>query len=449
VDRKAARLVGVGVFVISGMLLFAIGLFMIGDRQMAFSRRFTIYTEFARVSGLQPGAIVRVSGAKAGEVKDIEVPASPAKKFRVRMEVTEDLHPLIRTDSVAAIQTEGLVGGTFLAIATGSEQAPKAPRDSTLPSQEPFDLADLLQQMSETVRRVNTTIDEMKDDVQHAVQSIYETVDNANSLITDVSDDVKTMASAGARISGDIAEIANNIRSGRGTIGRLVNDDELYRKMNSVARSAEDISSNVREATARAREAIDNLQAKNGPVQGVTADLRQTLGDARDAMAGLAENMEALKHNFLFRGYFKSRGYFSLSQISPAEYRKGAMTANGERQPVRVWLAAPVLFEIDPETDRERLSEAGKARLDSAIEPFLDRVSDVVLMLEGYSQVSTHDARYLQSLDRASSVREYLIGRFRLDAQSVGAIALENESPGSPNHEPWNGVALAFFMAKD
>ena len=49
----------------------------------------------------------------------------------------------------------------------------------------------------------------------------------------------------------------------------------------------------------------------------------------RDAMAGLSENMEALKHNFLFRGFFKSRGYFSLSQISPAEYRKGVITANG------------------------------------------------------------------------------------------------------------------------
>jgi phospholipid/cholesterol/gamma-HCH transport system substrate-binding protein len=443
------RLVGVGVFVITGVLLFAVGLFMIGDRQMAFARRFTIYTEFARVNGLQPGAIVRVSGAKAGEVKDIEVPTSPAKKFRVKLEITEDLHPLIRTDSVAAIQTEGLVGGTFLAVATGSEQAAKAPADSTIPSQEPFEIADLLQQMSETVKTVNATIDDMKDDVQYAVQTIGETVDNANTLISDVSDDVKTMASAGARISGDVAEITDSIRSGRGTIGKLVNDDELFRRMNGIAKSAEEISDNVREVVAKTRDAIDNFQSKNGPVQGVTADLKQTLGGAREAMAGLAENMEALKHNFLFRGYFKSRGYFSLSQISPAEYRKGAVTANGERQPVRVWLAAPVLFEIDPETDRERLSDEGKARLDSAIEPFLDRLTDVVSMVEGYSQLPTHDERYLQSLDRAASVREYLIGRFRLDPQSVGAMPLENESPGSPNGGPWEGVALAFFMAKE
>ena len=55
-----ARLVGVGVFVIGGLLLFAAGLFMIGDRQMAFVPTFRVYTQFNRITGLQPGAVVRV-----------------------------------------------------------------------------------------------------------------------------------------------------------------------------------------------------------------------------------------------------------------------------------------------------------------------------------------------------------------------------------------------------
>src|SRR5438552_11533913 len=408
-NAKAARLVGVGVFVITGLVLFALALFMIGDRQMAFARRFTLYAEFSRVSGLQPGAIVRVSGAKAGQVKDIEVPTTPAKKFRVKMDITEELHSLIRTDSVAAIQTEGLVGGVFLAIATGSEQATKAPANSTIPSQEPFQIADLLQQMSDTINKVNETIDDMKDDLRRAVQSVSDTVDNANALISDMSDDVKTMASAGARISGDVAEIADSIRNGQGTIGKLVKDDELYRRATGIAKRAEEITDNVREVVAEARETLDSLRSKDGPVQGVTSDLKQTLGGARDAMAGLAENMDALKHNFLFRGFFRSRGYFSLSQLAPAEYRKGAVTANGDRQPVRVWLSAPFLYDIDPRTDRERLTDEGKARLESAIEPFLDRLPTTVLVVEGYSQLGTHEARYMQALEGASPGREYLL----------------------------------------
>src|SRR5688500_20085814 len=78
---------------------------MIGDRQMAFARKFTVYTEFKKITGLQPGAIVRVSGAKAGSITQILPPNTPSEKFRVKLEITEDLHQLVRTDSVAAIET--------------------------------------------------------------------------------------------------------------------------------------------------------------------------------------------------------------------------------------------------------------------------------------------------------------------------------------------------------
>ena len=73
-----ARLAGVGVFVLGTVILFGVAVFMIGDRQMAFTRRFEIYTEFAKVTGLQNGAIVRVAGARAGEVTDIAPPSTRA-----------------------------------------------------------------------------------------------------------------------------------------------------------------------------------------------------------------------------------------------------------------------------------------------------------------------------------------------------------------------------------
>ena len=78
----AARATGVGIFVIAGLLLFAIGLFMIGDRRMAFATKFTLYTQFARITGLQPGAIVRVAGAKAGSVIQILPPGRPSQRRR-------------------------------------------------------------------------------------------------------------------------------------------------------------------------------------------------------------------------------------------------------------------------------------------------------------------------------------------------------------------------------
>jgi phospholipid/cholesterol/gamma-HCH transport system substrate-binding protein len=437
------------VFVLGGLLLFAIGLFMIGDRQMAFAKKFTIYTEFTRITGLQPGAIVRVSGAKAGEVKAIIPPDRPSERFKVRLEITEQLHPLVRSDSVATIETEGLVGGSFLNIGAGTDQAPRAPENSTIPSKEPFLIADLMQQMSDTIGKVNDAIDLLQSDVQHAVQSIGETVDNANALIDDVSDDVKTMASAGARLSDDAADIADTIRSGKGTIGRLIKDDELYRRATAVATNAERIAADAQTVVEEARKAVQQLRGKNGPVQGLTTNLRQTLDDARRSMTGFAENMEALKHNFLFRGFFRDRGYFRLADISPAAYRSGVLTNDGTRTVARVWLSSAVLFERDPENPAgERLTEEGRRRLDSAVAPFLDRLPGGVLMVEGYAQQGTRDEAYLRSRERAALACEYLIGKFHLDPVATGFIALANDSVGSPAAAPWDGVALAAFLER-
>ncbi len=444
-----ARLVGVGVFVVGGLLLFTVGLFMIGDRQMAFAKKVTIYTEFRKITGLQPGAIVRVSGAKAGAITQIDPPSRPSGKFRVQFEITETLHPLVRTDSLATIETEGLVGGSYLGIGTGSDTAPLAPAKTTIPSKEPFEIAELMQQMGDTIKKVNGTIDAIQSDVQHALVSVGETVDNTNALLTSVSEDVKSMASAGARIGADAAEITASIKNGKGTIGKLVNDDEFYTRATAIEKQAEDIATNAQQVVAQARTALDGLQSSDGPVQGVTATVKQTLEEARAAMAGFAENMEALKHNFLVRSYFTRRGYFTLADISPAAYREGVLTDKGARKPERAWIESTILFEAQRDAPGgERLTDAGKIRLDAALAPYLESLADAVVMVEGYAQHGAKDEQYLRSRTMAARAREYLVARFHLDPQTIGFMPLANQSPGSPNNTPWDGVAIAVFRDK-
>jgi hypothetical protein len=306
-----------------------------------------------------------------------------------------------------------------------------------------------MQQMGDTITRVNQTIDEMKDDLQRAVVSVGDTVDNANALITAVSDDVKRMAAAGGRISEDAARISEALRSGKGTVGKLLHDDELYRRATEVAKQAEQIVGDTRQVVERARKAIEELQSKDGPVQSVAANVKETMDGAQLAMAGFAENMEALKHNFLVRGFFNDRGFFNLATLSPADYRAGALTRKGARRTVRIWLGAPVLFESDPaKPESERLTDGGKARLDSAMATFLDRVPSSALIVEGHAQNGTKDEQYLRSRVRSSTVRSYLIGKFQLDPLMTGIMPLGRDSEGSPDGAPWDGVALAVFQEK-
>jgi phospholipid/cholesterol/gamma-HCH transport system substrate-binding protein len=446
---SAPRLAGVGVFLLGGLLLFGVGLFMIGDRQMAFAKKFTMYTEFGRITGLQPGAIIRVAGAKAGAVTAILPPARPSARFKVRLEIIEELHPLVRTDSVASIETEGLVGGSYLEISTGSEQAPPAPAGATIAGREPFAIADLLQQMRDTISRVNLTIDSLQDDLESTMSYIAQTAGSANALITAVSRDVRTMTAAGAQISGDAAQISDALRRGQGTLGKLLSDDTLYRHAASVAAQADEIASTARQMIEQARQTLREFQSKDGSVQGLAANLKQTLDDARTAMTGFADNMEALKHNILFRGFFNERGYFNLASLSPAQYRAGLMTRNPRRTVARVWLSTAVLFEPDPGVSAsERLTDGGRARLDSAIAPFLERLVSGLLIIEGYASQGSRDEQYVRSQARAAMVREYLIRKFQLDPTSTGLMPLGSDAAGSPANGQWDGVALAAFLEK-
>jgi len=444
-----ARLAGVGVFVLGGLALFALGLFMIGDRQMAFARKFTVYTEFTKVTGLQPGAVVRILGAKAGTITQIVPPDTPSAKFRIRLELAESLHALVRVDSIATIETEGLVGGSYLGIGRGTDAAPPVMPSGTIGSKEPFEISDLMQQMGDTITKVNQTIDDMKGDVSSAVVAVADTMGNANALITDVSVDVKKMAASGARITDDAARIAEGIRSGKGVIGKLMTDDTLYTRATAIAQQTEETAASARQVVELAKKALEGFQAKDGPVQGLTADLKQTLDGARTAMVGFSESMDALKHNFLFRGYFNGRGYFDLDDISPAAYRQGVLTKGGARQSTLVWLRSDALFEADPgQPANERLTDPGKMRVDAAIAPFLKHVASGIVMVEGYAQQGPLDQQYLRSLGRASLVRDYLLGKFHFDPETIGVMPLGADSGDSLERPRWDGVALAVILPK-
>src|SRR5215467_1039722 len=135
---------GIGLFVIGGLLLFGIGMFVIGDRHQAFARHTEYYSEFVNLAGLANGAKVRVAGMDAGQVLSISVPDSPSSRFRVKWRIDATLRGLVRADSVVTIGTEGIVGGTFLSVRPGSPQALQAGALATIPSKEPMELSELL-----------------------------------------------------------------------------------------------------------------------------------------------------------------------------------------------------------------------------------------------------------------------------------------------------------------
>ena len=439
-----SRTIAVGAFVVAGVLLFAVGLFFIGSRRMLFEDTFEVYAEFANIAALQNGAPVRVGGMTAGEVKHVQVPPSPAARFRVRMNVREDLHPLIRLDSVASIQNDGLVGNKFVQIEVGTEQSQVVPVGGTIRSEEPFDLAVMLKKMNATIDLVTATITDVKGGVDTALASFSETIKSAQQLMDDTSADVRAISASTQKVTENLHLIVAGIREGRGSIGKLVTDDALYTKIKSIAADAEKAVASLRDASEQARDAVADFRGDKGPVKGLAGGVQQTLTAARETLEDLAENSEALKHSFFFRGFFNRRGYFDLDDVSVAQYREGVLTK--DRRALRIWVAANVLFELDANGE-ERLSETGKVRLDSAMSQFVRYPRTSPFVVEGYAKEATGDERYLRSRARAQLVHDYVMTKFLMDPNYAAMMPMGKEAHDSPSGSEWDGVALAMFVA--
>jgi hypothetical protein len=270
--------------------------------------------------------------------------------------------------------------------------------------------------------------------------------------LNDVGNDVRVISSSSALFMDSVRRIASNaettlndVRAGRGTIGQLLTSDELYRRALGVATEAERTMQSVGAAAAKTESIVTNFTAPAGPGERVIADIREVLTHARDAMSDLAENTEALKRNFLFRGFFNQRGFFNLDSMSLNEYRR--FTQNGRQYTMlRIWLAADLLFSAAPDAVPE-LTVEGRRRLNSAMEQLLQHPQDSPLVIEGYSTAVSPDERFLEAQLRARIVRDHLLDRFSRSTNLTGTMPVGADAPGSPSHDNrWDGVALALFV---
>jgi len=448
----------VGVFALLGLALFTTGLFLIGNRHEAFQKHLTLYTEFADLSGLAKGSKVQVGGMDAGRVEEIAIPSAPTSKFRVRFRVNENFHGLIRRDSIASIASEGVVGDTFLSIQPGSSASPAALTDSTLGSKEPIELADVVNQAKATLGDVDLT------------------VRNANGLLTSVGGNLNSALLGARGTLADADDVISGLKHGDGTAGMLLRDPAFADSIRRTMMNAEVATSNLRSTAEQANALLKDVGSRNFPqkvddtmssVQDAAsnfdltskslnqtlseltepdeygdsagANIRETLSNMNIATGNLADISEAVKHNFLVRSFFHKRGYYTLSSISPAAYRRDSMSTNGANR--RTWLNADQLFSRN-EKGAEELSVAGKETIDSALVGYGDSLLGDPIMVEGYSTDESPVERLELSRVRALIVRNYILGRFHLNPTSIGAVALASQPPTGAGREEWNGISI-------
>ena len=226
------------------------------------------------------------------------------------------------------------------------------------------------------------------------------------------------MASAGAKISDDAARISDGLRSGKGTIGKLLNDDELYQRATAIAKQAEEIATDTRQVVEQARKALDEFQSKDGPVQGLTASLKQTMDERARGDGGLRREhggAEAqlpgprlLQRSRVLQPRVDFAGRLPEGRVDRTKAPGGASASGCARRSSSNRIPRCRTPSVSPRT--------AKRRLDSAMATFLDQLPGAALIVEGYSQ-QRHEGRTVSTrrgyVPRSS--RDYLIGRFQLD----------------------------------
>lgn len=445
----------VGIFLVVGILLFCVGLFLIGSQAQLFGSHFIVYTHFNNIDALQKGATVRVSGMNAGQITDIRIPSGPTAEFRLKLSVDKKFRPIVREDSVASIETEGMVGNKFVNIQKGTENSPECPPGCTLSSKESVSMGEMMQKGEQIAGAMQTTI-------AH--------IDN---LIQGISPNIEKTASNSADITSNLDAISAGIRQGRGAAGKLLVDREVASKVDKAVVNAEQATSNFKNASGKVNTIISDVQGKDltalhktlQNTQAMTGQmnqavgsflskgnsnedtataLRQTVHSAQQTATNLADDTEALKHNFFLRGFFNRRGFYDFSTITPGKYE----TSRFVRKPkARVWIPAAGLFQTGPDGSQQ-LTDVGRSILEQSMSDLIPYLPNNPIVIEGYSTAGVPDQQYLASRQRALEVRDYLISRFHLKPNHVGMMPLADHPPAATHKNSWDGVCLVLVVSK-
>lgn len=306
-----------GGFVLAGLLFLIVLLYMIGRNSSMFSSNFQLRTHFRDVKGLQSGHNVFFAGKQIGTVKNVEILNDTT--IEVIFYIENQNKQFIRKNSETSVGSDGLVGNRVLNIVPAKTPGSPVKSNDILPAHETPNTEEML----ETLYTTNNNIAFITEQLKITALRINESKELWELLSeSSISEELRTslynirQASAGAvMMVDDLHTIITEVKNGEGSIGTLLRDtsfatslNEAVEKIQLVGDNANKLANELHQTVLDIRQMVDSGK---GPVPALMTDpamtekIKNSLINIEQSTAAFNENMEALKHNFLFRGYFK------------------------------------------------------------------------------------------------------------------------------------------------
>src|SRR5690606_18751945 len=203
----AAREVKVGAFVLAGLCVLALVIFLIGEERRVFASKETYYTVFQDVEGLRRGSPVRMGGVDIGTVSEVSYGDNPNDaRIYVRMAIVDEEARRIREDSVATIESKGLLGDKMISISVGSSNKPSRTQCSEIRSRPGEDLSQMMRRLGV----ISGHVERVVGNLERTTESLAEP-----ALHGDLKQGI-----------GSLSRILESVGRGEGYVGKLFRDPE-------------------------------------------------------------------------------------------------------------------------------------------------------------------------------------------------------------------------------
>lgn len=324
-----------GLFVLAGLAFLIQLMYMIGKNKNFFGRNYELRARFSNVQGLVAGNNVRFSGIQAGTVKKISILNDTT--IEVLMTIEDRMKTVIRKNAQASIGTEGLVGNKVLNIIPGKNTADFAADGDLIFTRKTIDTDEMLQTLSKTNNDVAIIAEGLKTTIERInSSSALWSLLNDQSIPGNIKQSVSNIRQATEKanlMATDLHNLVKDIKEGKGSAGALLTDTTFAYNLNTavlsinqVGKTTDSLAREIKNLAAGIKEDVNNGK---GTVHAllkdsiVTENLNASLENIRKGTDGFNQAMDAIKHSFLLRGYFKK-----LEKKKQQELKKKLSTEN-------------------------------------------------------------------------------------------------------------------------
>ena len=316
--KQGENNIKLGVFVLAGLIVMMVSFYMIGNNTSMFGSGFKLKARFSNLSGLMEGNNVLFSGIQAGTVKSIEIVNDTT--IEVTMLIDNKVKSYIHTNAEAAIGTEGLMGNKVVNIQPVKGNSLIVKNGDLLIAQKATSMDQMLQTLSKTNNNIATISEALKITVLRLDTSAIFNVLNDKSIGISLRSSLKNINDASnnaSEMTRGLDGIVIQIKQGKGAAGVLLTDTGFAANLKNAVIKIRSASDNANKMTVQlnsmASDINHNLIYGKGPLHALLSDstmtkkLNTSMDNVQKATNGFNQIIEALKHNFLVRGYFKTQ----------------------------------------------------------------------------------------------------------------------------------------------